>query len=200
MNKKRVTIGEIILTVILAIVFGVVYKVLGPIYNLTSSIAPFLGELIYPVWFIAAIVAGYVIQKPGVALFAELLASSGEILTGGQYGLTTLLSGVLQGFGAEMAFLIFGYRRWHIAVLLLASVFAAFGSFVIDYGVYGYGSKTAFIQVSSWIARFAGSIVVCGWLGKWLSDKLAGMGVLDNYMIVRSKQKAWWEKNDQNNI
>lgn len=194
MKKRNVTIGEIILTVILAIVFGVVYKVLGPVYDISTSIAPFLGEFIYPVWFIAAIIAGYVIRKRGVALFAELLASSGEVLTGGQYGLTTLISGVLQGLGAEIVFFAFGYKRWNISVLLLASVLATFGSFVIDYAVYGFGTKTAFIQVSSWIARFAGSLVVCGLLGKWISDALAAMGVLNNYAIVRSAQTARWDQ------
>jgi energy-coupling factor transport system substrate-specific component len=193
LEKKHVTMGEIILTVILALVFGVVYKVVGPVYEFASSITPFFGEFIYPIWFIAAIIAGYIIQKPGVAFFAELLAASGEILTGGQYGLTTLLSGVLQGVGAEAVFFAFGYKRWNIGVLLLASVFATFGSFIVDYAVYGFGTKTTFIQISSLIARFVGSLVVCGLLGKWISDALAATGVLNNYAIVRSKQTARWD-------
>jgi energy-coupling factor transport system substrate-specific component len=194
LGKKSITIKEIILTVIFAILFGVVYKILGPVYDFTSSITPFFGEFIYPIWFIAGIVAGYVIRKPGVALVAELLAASGEVLTGGQYGLTTLLSGILQGAGAEVAFLVFGYRRWNIGVLMLASMLAAFGSFIIDYAVYGYGTKTVFIQISSWIARLVGSLVVCGLLGKWISDALAATGVLNSYSIVRSRQTARWDQ------
>jgi energy-coupling factor transport system substrate-specific component len=193
-KKNSLTIREVILTIIIAIIFGAVYKVWGPVYMASSAIVPFLGEFVYPMWFIASIVAAYIIRKPGVAFLAELAAASGELLAGSQYGLPVLLSGFLQGLGAELVFMAFRYKRWDLPVILLASLAACAGSFIGDYAIRGFGTKTLFIQLSTIFSRAVGSIIICGLFGKWLSDKLAKTGSLNSYEIVHSDQTARWDQ------
>lgn len=194
MGKKSLTMKEVILTVIIAIIFGVVYKVWGPVYTAASAVAPFLGQVVYPMWFVAAIVAAYIIRKPGVAFLAEFLAASGELLAGSQYGLPVLFSGLMQGLGAELVFLAFRYKRWDLSVLVLASIASSAGSLAAGYLLHGFGAQTVFVQVTTILFRTVSSIFVCGLFSKWISDKLVKTGSLNSYEIVHSDQKARWDQ------
>lgn len=194
LNQKTITIKEVILSAIIAIICGILYKVWGPVYDFVGALTGFLNQFIYGVWFIASIIAAYIIRKPGVAFFTGLAAASGELLTGSQYGFSVLFSGAIQSLGAELVLMCFRYKRWDLPVLMLMSAAATAGSFLIDYTMWGYGQKTVFVQTMSLILRTLGSLFVCGWLGKWIVDALAKTGVLNSYAVVRSKQKAEWER------
>ena len=54
----------------------------------------------------AGVVGGLVIRRPGAALLCEVVAALVSMLPGTKWGFTTLVSGVLQGLGAEIAFLL----------------------------------------------------------------------------------------------
>lgn len=193
MNSKVITIKEVILTVVIAILCGIVYTLWGPVYDLIGVLtAGFVKQLVYGVWFIASIIAAYIIRKPGVALFAGIAAASGELFMG--IGLGALISGAAQSIGPELVLLFTRYKRWSLGILMAMSVAACAGSLVIDYTFWGYGEKTVFVQVMSIIFRTVGSLFVCGWLGKKIVDTLAKTGVLNSYAVVRSEQKAQWDK------
>lgn len=194
MNNKAITIKEVILTVIIAILCGILYKLWGPVYDFVGAVTGFFDQFFYGVWFIASIIAAYIIRKPGVAFFAGIAAASGELLTGSQYGLSTMFSGAVQSLGAEIVLMLFRYKRWDLPVLMLMSVAATAGSFVIDYLMWGYGEKTVFVQTMSIVLRTVGSLFVCGWLGKAVADALVKTGALDSYAIVRSGQRAKWNQ------
>ena len=83
---------HILFIAITAVLFGVFY--LGTTYAgtfLTGVLTPMglgiLGyEPFYGIWFMAAVFITYVIQKPGVGLIAEMLASFLEVLMGNMFG------------------------------------------------------------------------------------------------------------------
>lgn len=193
MNGNVITMKEVILTVVIAIICGVLYTLWGPVYDLIGVLtAGFVKQLVYGVWFIASIIAAYIIRKPGVALFAGIAAASGEVLMG--LGLGALISGIAQSIGPELVLLVTRYKRWNLGILMLMSLAACAGSLIIDYTFWGYGEKTTFVQVMSIIFRSIGSLFVCGWFGKVIADAIAKTGVLNSYAIVRSEQKAKWDQ------
>lgn len=193
MDSKVITIKEVILTVVIAILCGILYTLWGPVYDFIGVLtAGFVKQLVYGVWFIASIIAAYIIRKPGVAFFAGIAAASGELFTG--VGLGALISGAAQSIGPELVLLFTRYKRFSLGILMAMSVAACAGSLVIDYAFWGYGEKTVFVQVMSIIFRTIGSLFVCGWLGKKIADTLAKTGALNSYAIVRSEQKAEWDK------
>lgn len=194
MLSKTVTLKEAILTVVIAILCGILYTVWIPVYEFVNAFSGFLGDFISPVWCIAGIIAGYIIRKPGVALFAEFAAAALEMIAGGEYGLSTVLSGILQGLGAELVFMATGYKKWTLSVLMLASVGSIIGGYIVNYLFWGYGERTLFIQVSSITSSIIGSLFVCGWLGQWMSDLLAKTGALNSYAIVRDTKQAKWDE------
>jgi energy-coupling factor transport system substrate-specific component len=118
---------DLITAVMIGVAFGVAFIGWGQVTNLTSPIfaaLPPLGGLIGGFWWLPALVAMLVIRRPGAALLAELVAASLEPLLGGQWGITTLGSGLLQGVGVELGFLLFAYRRFTVAPAVVGGALA----------------------------------------------------------------------------
>ena len=69
---EKFAVGRYSVTFVIAIVFGVIYKLWAPLYEALSMFGLQLDQLIYGMWFIAATVAFLIIRKPGVALIAEI--------------------------------------------------------------------------------------------------------------------------------
>ena len=59
-------------------------------------------------------------SRPGAALAAELIAASVSFLLASQWSIDALLSGAVQGMGAELVFLATRYRRTGVVVALYA--------------------------------------------------------------------------------
>jgi len=102
--------------------WGVFYN--GPVTALKIGYAPLMGLFSGP-WFLAGVVGGLVVRRPGAALFCEVVAALVSMLPGTEWGATVLISGVLQGLGAELVFAIFGYKVFSVGVAALAGALSA---------------------------------------------------------------------------
>lgn len=174
---KGLKLTDVLVTIVISILFGVIYKLWGPLYNVVKPLGLHIDQLIYGMWFIAATVAFLIIRKPGVALLAEIAASSGEFLMGSEYGLEVLLYGALQGLGAELIFLLFFYKRFDVIVVSLAAVGSAVGSILLDASK-GYIGDLALWNLSLFIsARILGSILLAGIFAHILVKALEKSGV-----------------------
>lgn len=102
--------------------WGVFYN--GPVSALNISYTPLKG-LFAGTWFLAGIIGGLVVRRPGAALFCEVVAALVSMLPGTEWGASVLVSGILQGLGAELAFAILGYRLFGVVAASLAGVLSA---------------------------------------------------------------------------
>ena len=102
--------------------WGVFYN--GPVTALKIGYAPLMGLFVGP-WFLAGVVGGLVVRRPGAALFCEVVAALVSMLPGTEWGATVLVSGILQGLGAELAFALLGYRVFGLGAAMLAGVLSA---------------------------------------------------------------------------
>ncbi|MGM0839518.1 MAG: ECF transporter S component [Bacillota bacterium] len=187
MSKLKLT--DILVTVVISIGFGVIYKLWGPVYNLLKPFGLHADQLIYGMWFMAATVAFLIIQKPGVALLAEVAASSGEFLMGSEWGLEVLLFGLIQGLFAELIFLISRYKRFDVIIICAAAVGSAIGSILMDY-FKGYMGDLVLWNLSLFIgARLIGSIVIAGIGAFYLVKALEKTGVTS--LVRRADQKDY---------
>ena len=75
-------------------------------------------------WFIAGVVGGLVVRRPGAALLCEVIAALVSMIPGTKWGATVLVSGIVQGLGAELAFALFGYRVFGLVAAVLAGALA----------------------------------------------------------------------------
>ena len=124
----------------LGVAFGVAYWAWGLAYQAPSSAVsagfPPLGALFAWPWLVAGIVGMLVIRRPGAAIFTEAARRDRLALIGTQWGMTTLVSGLVQGLGVELGFAAFGYATFRWAPLLLGGFLG--GAFGAVYEWYSY--------------------------------------------------------------
>lgn len=134
--SKKLRLTDLLVTIVIAVVFGILYHVWNPLYDMVKPFGFHLEQTVYGFWFMAATVAFLVVRKPGVALLAELAAASGEIFLGVGGGIEVLIYGFVQGLLAEIVLWLFRYRV-HVGILAIAGIASAVGSFAIDW-IKGY--------------------------------------------------------------
>ncbi|MBA2871971.1 energy-coupling factor transport system substrate-specific component [Anoxybacillus calidus] len=176
-TNKGLKLADILTTVVISIVFGIVYKLWGPFYYSVKPFGLHIDQLVYGMWFIAATVAYLIIRKPGVALLAEIAASSGEFIMGSEWGLEVLIYGLIQGLFAELVFAAFRYKRFDVFVVSLAAASSTIGSLIMD--LYkGYIEELAVWNLTLFIgARFIGAIIISGIFAHSLVKALEKTGV-----------------------
>ncbi|QJC50458.1 thiamine ABC transporter permease [Paenibacillus albicereus] len=176
-SGHRLTLADILVTIVISVVFGLVYKVWGPMYDVLKPLGLHAEQLSYGMWFMAGTFAFLLIRKPGVAILAEVSAAAIEAFLGGSWGISTLWYGLFQGLGAELFFALFLYRKAGPIVAVLASIGAAVASIFID-RYYGYIDQLAFWNYALFVSmRLLGSIVIAGLFAWALARALERTGV-----------------------
>ncbi|KRF04438.1 thiamine ABC transporter permease [Paenibacillus sp. Soil766] len=186
-SKKGLKLTDILITIVISAVFGVIYRIWGPIYDLMKPLGLHAEQLSYGMWFMAATFAFLVIRKPGVALLAEVAAATIEALYGGHWGVATLVYGLLQGLAAELVFALFRYRRVTLGVAILAAFASAIVSLFVD-SYYNEIDQLAFWNFILFITlRLLGSALIAGVFAYYLTGALSRTGVLNLIRPVSKK-------------
>ena len=183
---------DIVVTAAIAVAFGVIFWAWNALWAVASPVfvaVPPAQNILYGTWLAAAVVAGLVVQKPGAALFAELVAASVSLILGSQWGLDAALSGLFQGAGAELAFALFRYRRWDLVAALLASALSAVGAWLHDTPLY-YAALPLADQLLIGVFMLISALVIAGFGSWWLTRALVQTGVLAQFPSGRSQQRV----------
>ncbi len=185
---KSITIFEIVLTLVLAVALGVAFWGWTFVYDLFKPFLKVAGlsYLVAGFWILASILVPYIVRKPGIALIASIMAAFVESLLT-HWGIMSVMWGLVQGLGAEIIFFSFGYRRWNLFVLILASVCSSFCSYALDYFYYPYTAlSTGFnlLQLSTYIIS---AVFFAGLFSFLLGRRLVRLGILDQFLIARDR-------------
>ena len=175
---------DVVAMVILAIVCGALFRlwdvVTTPVFNIAWVPAT---ALVNGLWWIAAGLIPLVIQKPGAAFIGEVVAAVVEFALGGPYGISGILSGVLQGFGAEIAFALFRWRRYNAFVLSLSGILAGVG-YCIQWYVQYKGDTYSFLTILLYVLiTFVSGVLFGGFLPKWIGNALVKTGIVRNFAL-----------------
>ncbi|HEY8824276.1 MAG TPA: ECF transporter S component [Candidatus Limnocylindria bacterium] len=183
---------DIVVAAAIAIAFGVVFWAWNQVWAAATPAfvaIPPAQNILYGVWLVPAVLAGLIIRKPGAALFTELVAASVSAILGSQWGLDAVVSGALQGLGAEIVFLVLGYRRWTITVALIAAIGTAIAAWVHDTPLY-YADIGLTAQLVILAFMVVSAIVIAG-IGSWLLMRsLVQTGVLAQFPAGRAQQRV----------
>ncbi len=183
---------DLITTVMLGVAFGVIFIGWAQIGNLATPIftaLPPLSGLLNGIYWLPAVVAMVIIRRPGAALLAELIAASVEPLLGSQWGLSTLVSGLIQGAGVELGFLLFAYRRWGAWPAVVGGLLAGLFETPYDWKSY-YTEWTAGYAGIYGVAQMISGVILAGLLGLALAKALAATGALAPFPIARERAET----------
>ena len=181
-----------VVDIVVASVVGVASGLLFVVWNIASvpvtdplkALLPGLQALGGGFWLFAGPLTALIVRKPGAALFGELIAAVVSALVGNQWGALTLLSGAVQGLGAELVFAAFLYTNWRLGVALLAGAGAGLAMAITDLPVWYPGSDTLFVTVYA-ISGVVGGALIAGLLS-WLAVRgLARTGALSRFAAGR---------------
>ncbi len=161
--------------------WGIFYN--GPITALKIGYAPLMGLFTGP-WLLAGVVGGLVVRRPGAALFCEVVAALVSMLPGTEWGATVLVSGVLQGLGAELAFALLGYRFFGVGAAALAGVLSTPLEWLFE--TLSFPASWADVPGLSVLANGG------GWYAEWVwRDKLAYLAAMGVSGIVLAGVVGW---------
>lgn len=181
-GKSTWRVVDIVVVSVLGVALGVIFWLWSAGYGLISAFTvafPPLGGLYGGGWLIAGVIGGLVIRKPGAALYCELIAASVEGLLGTHFGFTVLLSGLVQGLGAELGFAIFRYKKFRLPTALLAGALAGLAMGLNDSIVWNIAWAFEWKLVYVILAMISGTIIAG--LVSWLAVRgLARTGALAN--------------------
>ena len=187
-NGKWRTV-DIVVGAMLAVAFGAVFQVwnllwaaIGPAF---VALPPLQGFM-YGVWLLPAVLVPLVIRRPGAALLGEGVAALASVLFGAQWGLLTLVYGLMQGGAAEVIFGLGLYRRWGLLTALLAGAAAGAAATLLDLVVYYPDWATGFQALYAGLV-IPSAAIIAGFGGWLLVRALARTGVLTAFPAGREQ-------------
>jgi energy-coupling factor transport system substrate-specific component len=186
--SRRWRVVDIVVASVVGVALGVVFLLWGAAYNVVETpfkaLLPGAQSFVEAPFLLGAVLGGLLIRKPGAAIYVELLAAVVSALLGSQWGLLTLVSGLVQGLGAEIVFAVFLYKVWRLPVAWLAGAGAGVGLAVFELWVYYPGSTALFATVYV-VSAVLGGAFIAGTLS-WLAVRaLARTGALHRFASGR---------------
>jgi energy-coupling factor transport system permease protein len=179
---------DIVVASVIAVAVGVIFFAWSAGYSGISAVTaayPPLAGLYTGGWLIAGVLGGFIIRKPGAAIYCEVVAAAVSALIGTQFGVAVLLSGLVQGIGAELIFALFLYRRWNLGVALLAGLGAGLALAVSENIMYNAAWTMDHKLMYGVFAAISG-VVIAGLLS-WLATRgLARTGALSSFASGRT--------------
>jgi energy-coupling factor transport system permease protein len=184
MQDRRWRTRDIVVAAVVGVAFGVVFWIWniawgGPL-DVIFAFAPPLKDLGYAVWLVPAVLAPLIVRKPGAAIFAETVAAGVSAILGSQWGIDALLSGLIQGAGAEIVFALFAYRTWTFPVLALAALGSAVAAWIHDWVLY-YPTVSFELQLLRGLLMAVSAVVIVAGGSLLLHRALHDAGALEGF-------------------
>lgn len=188
----RWRVVDIVVASVVAVACAVIFLAWIPLSGgpsiLLKPLLPGVQGLLNGPWLIAGPLAGLIVRKPGAALYAEFVAAALELLVLPAYGASVLLSGLVQGLGAELVFALFLYRSFGPLVALLSGAVAGLAETFLDIPVWYPGTTGAFWIVYGTTTILSGAVI--GLICSPIVRAIAKTGALDRFASGRSARRA----------
>ncbi|UQV55873.1 ECF transporter S component [Corynebacterium pseudodiphtheriticum] len=180
---------DIVIVAILGVATGFIFVVWNNIgyawFTAMDDLTPGLGGLAVGIWLLGGVLGGLIIRKPGAAIFVEVFAASVSAALGSQWGPETLYSGLAQGLGAELIFLLFAYRKFNIVVATLSGIGAGVGAWTLELFLSPNLAKSLEFNIIYLVCVAISGAILAGILGFSLMKSLAKTGALDRFAAGR---------------
>ena len=182
-------IVDIVVAAVVAVAFGAAFLAWNALAVATVPAFAFLPPaqaILNGLWLLPAVLVGLIVRRPGAALFGGFVSALVSVLLGSVYGADALISGAIQGAGAELGFALALYGRWTLPVAALAGALSGLFATVHDVIVY-YPDADAGVWAVYAVASVASGAIIAGG-GAWLLLRaLVSAGVLRDFAAGRDQ-------------
>lgn len=183
---------DIVVAAVISVAFGVVFLAWNVINDLATPLfagIPALQAVLYGVWLLPGVLVALIVRRPGAAFFGNFVAALTSALLGSRFGADALLSGALQGIGAELGFALGMYRWWTLPFAMLSGGLAGLAAAIHDVPIYYPGVGPDYWALYGAAAIASGAIVAGG--GAWLLLRaLVATGVLAGFPAGREQPEV----------
>jgi energy-coupling factor transport system substrate-specific component len=171
----------------IAVVFGYLFLQWVPVWLAAKALGQVGQEMAFGFWFLAGILSAIIIRKPGAAILGEFTAALAEVLFGSPVGVPLLITGLVQGLGAELTFAVFGYRRYTPGTVMVAGAVAGVVALPWNWFRLAYFKLDPGFLVLLLGIRIISGAVLGGLLAYVIAKALVRTGVLANFPIGRAR-------------
>lgn len=193
MNNKKYAwrTRDIMMVATIGVIFGILFIFWNMLWDAIKPLVLFfkpIRHLIYGFWLIPAVLAPYIVRKPGAGLISELIAAIVSALIGAKWGIDTIVSGLVQGIGAEIIFGIVFWKNFKIPILMLAGAASAITAWIHDW-IMWYGGTEPLILCAMLVFIIISGLFLTGLGSKYLGAALEATGVLSGFPIAKEKSE-----------
>lgn len=180
---------DIVVAAVLGVAVGLIFFAWNTVgyawFQAMDAVTPGLGGIAAGIWFLGGPLGMLVIRKPGAAVMVEVIGAVTSALIGNAWGISTLYSGLAQGLGAEIIFLLFAYRVFRLPVAVLSGAVAGLGAWTLELFTSGNLQKGPAFLIIYLITTVISGAILAGGVGWALTRALAKTGVLGRFASGR---------------
>ena len=181
---------DILVAAAVSVAFGVAFLAWNALAVATTPAFAFFPPaqaVLNGLWLLPAVLVGLILRRPGAAFFGGFVAAAISVLLGSVYGVDALVSGLVQGLGAEIGFAIGLYRRWTLPFAVLSGALAGAAATLHDVPIY-YPAAGTDVWLVYAVASVASGALIAG-VGAWLLVRgLVRTGVLRDFEVGREQR------------
>lgn len=190
-GRPRWRTVDIVVAAVVSVAFGAAFQAWNALAVATIPMFAFLPPaqaILNGLWLLPAVLVGLIVRRPGAAFLGGFVSAVVSVLLGSPYGADALVSGAIQGAGAEAGFLIGLYRHWTLPFAVLAGALAGLFATPHDVLIYYPDADPTVWAVYGVASVLSGAIVAGG--GGWLLLRaLVRTGVLGSFVAGRDSRE-----------
>lgn len=172
------TTRESVVVAVSSTVFGMLYLAWVQVWLVAQGlIGPIAMDIVFGFWFAGSTFNAYVIRKPGVAFATAMIAVVVQILSGNAAGAILLLTGLVQGAGSEIPFMLTRWKRYTWPVVVASAAAAAVMSFIYNWIRFDYGNLDGGLLIAMGAIRLTSGVVLGAIVPRLMADGLIRTGI-----------------------
>jgi energy-coupling factor transport system permease protein len=180
---------DIVVAAVVTAAFGIAFLAWNWLAVVTTpafAFYPPAQAVLNGLWLMPAVLVALIVRRPGAALFGGFVAAAVSVVLGSVYGADALISGLVQGLGAELGFALGLYRRWTLPFAIISGALAGLAATIHDVPIY-YRDAGADVWLAYGVASVASGAIVAGVGGWLLARALVRTGVLAEFAAGREQ-------------